>query len=170
MRIFLVGFMGAGKTTNGRKLANYLNLDFIDLDSYIEQKHKASISFIFDLLGEEGFRFIEHRAILEILQGDNYVLSSGGGSPCFFDNMKMFYDSGITVYLKMPPQSLWYRLINAKKKRPLIRNLSKDELLAYIEKELQWREKFYKQAHITVDAHSLDIKQLSEQIINLAKK
>jgi shikimate kinase len=169
MKIFLVGFMGAGKTTNGKKLAKKLNLQFIDLDYYIEQKHRATISFIFDLIGEEGFRIIEHRAILEIIQGDNFLLSTGGGSPCFYNNMDIVNKNGLSIYLKLPAQALWQRLSKAKKKRPLLNNLNNNELLNYINNELKKREHFYNKADLIVDVHSLNINDLTEKILSHPK-
>ncbi len=165
MKIFLTGFMGTGKTTIGKKLANSLNLRFIDLDFFIEEKHKAGIPFIFSLIGEEGFRLIENRSLLEVINDDNYVLSTGGGTPCFYDNMKLMNDQGITVYLKMSPSALLNRLKSSKKKRPLIETLSDAELLDFISQKLKEREFFYKQSKIIVNSLDLKIENLKNLIL-----
>lgn len=166
MRIILVGFMGVGKTTHGKKLASNFGFEFVDLDKYIENKHKASISFIFNLIGEHGFRIIEHRSLIEALQKDNIILSTGGGTPCFFDNMRIITRSGISIYLHLDSKVILNRLINSKKKRPLIEKLSEKDLLDFIKSQLSEREKYYNLAKFRIDALNLSIKELVEKIRN----
>ncbi len=165
MRIILVGFMGVGKTSLGKKLAHLFNLKFIDLDNYIEHKHKASISFIFNLIGEPGFRTIEHRSLREVLKEDDIVLSTGGGTPCFFDNMQILNDCGFTVYLYLPTKVLLDRLTDSKRKRPLIEKMNRKELLSFIEKRVSEREIYYNKADIKVNVFKLSAKALKEIII-----
>lgn len=158
--------MGAGKTTYGRKLASALDLEFIDLDNHIEKKHKASIPFMFDLVGESGFRLIEHRTLIDVLNGDNFVLSTGGGSVCYYDNMKLISEQGITVYLKFPPSFLIKRLKNAKRKRPLINNFSDIELTNFVDLKLKEREETYNQAKIIIDGTTMNTKIITEAVLD----
>lgn len=166
MIIILVGFMGVGKTTYGKKLASNFGYEFVDLDKYIENKHKATIPFIFNLIGEHGFRIIEHRSLIEVLQKDNIILSTGGGTPCFFDNMEIITRKGFSIYLQLNPEVILHRLSNSKKKRPLIEKLSEQNLLDFIKNQLSEREKYYNLAKIKIDALNLSIKELAEKIKN----
>ena len=147
MRIFLIGFMGCGKTTLGKKLAKHLNYNFIDLDSHIENKTTEKITEIFDKKGEQYFRDLEKESLHEIFRMDNMVLAFGGGTPCFSDNMQTMLAKGICIYLKMESEDLGERLYKEKNNRPLIRHLTENELNDFINKELMVREVFYKQAH-----------------------
>lgn len=162
--------MGAGKTTYGRRLAKQLNLQFIDLDQYIEKKHKSSIPYIFDLVGELGFRLIEHRTLLEVLQKDNFVLSTGGGTPCFYDNINILSQNGISIYLKLLPKAIVTRLKNAKKKRPLVDNFSDEELISFVDVKMLEREEFYNKANVVVDGTNINTRILVDVIQNLTKK
>src|SRR5688500_7926474 len=101
MKVFLIGFMGSGKSTVGKKLAQKMTLDFIDLDAYIEKQRQKTISYFFENFGEEKFREIERDALAELLEKDNVVISTGGGTPCFFDNMEKIKKNGISVYIEM---------------------------------------------------------------------
>ncbi|MEA3452094.1 MAG: shikimate kinase [Bacteroidota bacterium] len=169
MRIILVGFMGVGKTTVGRKIARKLNSKFVDLDMYIELKNKASLSYIFNLIGEDGFRIIEQKSMMEVVEEDEIVLSTGGGTPCFYDNMNVLNDKGFTVYLSIPPQEILKRLYNYKKKRPLVDRLSKKELYNFINEKFQKREKFYKKAKFEIHTSNIPINKVSDYIIEKAK-
>lgn len=165
-KVFLIGFMGAGKTTVGKKLANKLNYNFIDLDNHIEQKHRHTISSIFDLVGEEGFRKIEHETLKEVATSENdCIISLGGGTPCFSNNLELIKKNGIAVYLKYSPEILHSRIKNSGAKRPLVRQ-NKDNLLEFITKKLSDREKFYSQADIIYSSKNLKIEELIAQIKN----
>ena len=131
-RIFLIGYMGAGKTTLGRALAKELNIQFIDLDSYIEERLCKSVSQIFAEKGEAGFRDIERRMLHEAGEFENVIISTGGGTPCFFDNIEYMNGQGTTVFLDVPIDRLFIRLSIARKKRPLIMNKSDEELRSFI--------------------------------------
>ena len=144
-RIILVGYMGSGKTTVGRQLAMALGLSFYDLDWYIEMRYRRSVAQIFRESGEEGFRQLE-----------NIVLSCGGGTPCFFDNMSYMNSLAETVYLKARPDVLAAHLRMGKVVRPLIQGKNEEELLAYIEDSLRQREPYYSQARHTLDVSLLD--------------
>ena len=103
-RVFIVGYMGSGKTTVGRQLARSLSLQFIDLDAFIEGKYRKTISQLFEERGEDDFRKLERQALLEVAEFENVVISTGGGTPCFFDNMALMNRSGTTVYLQAEPE------------------------------------------------------------------
>jgi len=164
---YIIGFMGAGKTTIGKKFASKIGYKFIDIDNYIEEKNKHSISSIFNLVGEEGFRKVENKALLEVSLFDNCVISVGGGTPCFFNNMEIIKKTGKSVYLKYPPSFLYQRLIHAKKKRPLIKE-KKDDLLNYISETLSKREFYYLQADYNIEEINLKVSDLIKTL-GLAK-
>jgi shikimate kinase len=144
--LFLVGFSGCGKSTLGAMIARKTKKNFIDLDNYISAKHNKSISQIFEHNDEQEFRALEKEALCEIVKLKNIIVATGGGTPCFFDNMTMMNKSGITVYLKLSPQKLFERLASNKNSRPLLAKKDDNELFEYIKKELQIREKYYSQS------------------------
>jgi shikimate kinase len=146
--IFLIGYMGSGKTTIGKLLAKKLNLQFIDVDLFIENRHRKSVAAIFEEKGEAGFRDIERRTLQEIAGFENTVISTGGGLPCFFDNMDVMNQSGITVYFKVSVKELVSRLTTGKQNRPLIKDKKKEELYEFIDRSLSNRESFYRKASI----------------------
>ena len=148
-RIFLVGYMGAGKTTLGRALAKTLGLQFVDLDCYIEERYHKTISQIFADKGENGFRELEKRMLHEAGEFENVVISTGGGTPCFFDNMDYMNSQGTTVYLDVPVERLFIRLSIARHKRPLIKEKNDEELRAFISEQLEKREGYYRKAEYT---------------------
>lgn len=150
-RIYFVGYMGSGKTTTGRKLAAKLNYKFIDLDKLIERTYKTSIPLLFKKYDEQAFRLLEQKMLRGTQSFKQTVISTGGGAPCFFDNMEKINQYGISIYLKLTPEQLMERLKKAQKKRPLIENLDDEQLFEYIKKNLQQREPFYNQAHIITD-------------------
>lgn len=156
--------MGAGKTTHGRKLANLLNLDFVDLDYYIEKKHRATIPYIFDLVGESGFRLIEHRTLKELLNRKNLVLSTGGGTPCFYNNIFLLNHNFLTIYFKQSVEIIVKRLISAKRKRPLVQNFTKEELKSFVSSKLNERENFYNQTKIVIDGASMTTRIIANAV------
>ena len=160
MKIFFVGFMGSGKTTLGRKLASLINFDFIDTDHYIEQQYGLKVSEIFAQKGETAFRKIEHETLIHLLESDQILISTGGGMPCFGDNMDLMLDHGKVVYLKTSPKALALRLLNSRTERPLIKDKTKDELLLYIEDKLNEREPFYNKAHHIIQTEDFSFEQL----------
>ena len=119
--IIIIGYMGAGKTTVGKALAKELGVMFYDLDWYIETRMHKTVKEIFDEKGEEGFRIIEHNMLHEVAEFENVVVSCGGGTPCFFDNMDYMNQLGTTVYLKATPETLHAHLQMGKGVRPLLR-------------------------------------------------
>jgi len=164
MKIFLIGFMGSGKTTAGEKLARILSYSYLDLDEFIENQEQTSIRNIFEEKGEAYFREQESKYLREISINDNSVISTGGGVPCFFDNMDYMNKAGLTVYLKMKPEQLASRLKNGREERPLIKDKDEQELLQYIADKLSEREKHYQKARLIVDGFNLKINELTEKI------
>jgi shikimate kinase len=147
--IFLVGFMGCGKTTMGRKLSAALGYQFIDLDHVLEAQVGLPISEYFATHGEEAFRKLESAILKETAYPDNAVVSTGGGLPCFFDNMDWMNAHGQSVYMKLTPKALASRLEHAKTARPVLQGKKGDDLAAFIESKLAEREPFYSRASIT---------------------
>ena len=152
--------MGSGKSKKGKKLASLLNYVFVDMDEWIEQQEGCSITEIFSKRSEEYFRKIEYATLQKIIEMDNIVISTGGGTPCYFDAMQLIKNNGVSIYLQATPAHLKNRLILSKKKRPLVENLNEVELQTFIENKLQEREKFYLQAHHSISAVDLKAEQL----------
>jgi shikimate kinase len=148
MRIYLIGYMGSGKSTVGKELAHALKLQFIDLDSYIEELNFKTIPEIFASEGEDGFRKAEQKALHEVSEFENIVIATGGGAPCFFDNMEYIKKTGTSLYLEGSPRILSERLMNSKTERPLIKGKSKEELIAFIDETLTKRNNWYKKADV----------------------
>lgn len=165
MKFFLIGFMGAGKTTVGKYAARANNLTFLDLDKYLEMRLETSIPDIFQQHGEDWFRAKEKEMLHEVisLSDDDYLISTGGGTPCFFDNMVQMNSSGQTIYLDLSANRLTDRLRNSKSKRPLISNLGGD-LQVFVHKKLMERAEFYSQAKIILPEERTGKKDVSELI------
>ena len=155
-RIILIGYMGAGKTTIGKALSKELGIIFYDLDWYIESRMRKTVSEIFAERGEEGFRKIEYNMLHEVAEFEDVIISCGGGTPCFFDNMDYLNQQGQTVYLKAEPEVLYKHLQMAKVERPLLKGKSKEELLTFIKEQLEKREPFYTKARYTLDVSLMD--------------
>lgn len=147
--------MGSGKTTIGKFVASDMKWQFIDMDSYFEQKHDCTISQFFANHGEESFREAEHKVLEDLCQLNNVIVATGGGAPCFYNNMELMNASGATIYINVEPQELANRLSNAKVQRPLIANKSNEELLDFIGEQLTKRETHYRKAHMVVDGMAL---------------
>jgi shikimate kinase len=147
-RIFIVGYMGSGKTTVGKRLAESLSLAFVDLDACIEQKYGKTVSALFAEKGEDGFREIERQSLREAAEIDDAVISTGGGTPCFFDNMEVMNRAGVTIYLKTHPEDIALHLRGSKTVRPLIAGKTEEELVPFITEHLALRESYYEKAHI----------------------
>ncbi len=156
IRIILIGYMGAGKTTVGKELAKALGISFYDLDWYIETRRRKTVKQIFDERGEEGFRQIEHNMLHEVAEFENVIISCGGGTPCFFDNMDYLNQQAETVYLKASPEVLYGHLKMGKGVRPLLLNKTPEEVQTFIREQLAYREQFYKKAKHTIDVNLMD--------------
>ncbi len=155
-RIILIGYMGAGKTTLGNALARDMGVRFYDLDWYIETRMHRTIKQIFDERGEEGFRRIEHNMLHEVAEFEDVVISCGGGTPCFYDNMDYLNGQGATVYLKATPDVLFSHLSMGRTVRPLLLNKTPEEVREYIACQLAEREKYYAKAKYTIDISIMD--------------
>jgi len=161
MLIFLVGYMGCGKTTFGHRLATELDWQFADLDELIEERYKISIHDFFKKYGEESFRRIENMMLREQLTKHKIIVSTGGGTPCFYNNMELMNRYGVTIFLNTPVPVLVQRLLNGKRKRPLVMGLGINELTMKINQHLAQRIGYYNMAQYKIS--------LEEQIPDLVK-
>lgn len=166
MKIFLVGFMGCGKSTKAKQLANLLACPVIDIDTVIVEQQGMSIADYFAANGEAAFRELENEVLKSLDYPETCVVATGGGLPCFLDNMQWMNEHGITVYLEMTPPQLVSRLHN-REKRPLIKGMDDEQLLAFIVGKLEERNPFYHQSKFSINAFDLDAKVLLEQIERL---
>lgn len=161
IRIILIGYMGAGKTTVGKALAQELKIPFYDLDWYIEERYRKTIPQIFAEKGEEGFRDIEKKLLHEVAEFEDVIISSGGGTPCFFDNIDYMNQQAQTVYLKASPEVLHKHLKMGKTERPLLKNKTEEEMITFIQTSLAEREPFYEKAQYI---HNVDLLESYEKI------
>jgi shikimate kinase len=164
--IFLIGYMGSGKSTLGRAVGNVAEIDFIDLDNYIEGRYHKSIKQIFAEHGEEGFRRIERAMLHEVSDFEDVLVACGGGTPCFFDNMEYMNAHGTTVFLNASIDCLHDRLIKGRSKRPLIMNMTDDELRQFIIKALDARMPHYSKARYTFDSEKLESRRQIGDTVN----
>ena len=165
--IFLIGFMGSGKTTWGRKLAQRTGWTFIDLDEQITTQIGQSIPAYFAQYGEAAFRELERTTLQQLDLSSPTIVSTGGGTPCFFNNMEWMNQHGKTVYLRLPAKTLWDRLTKSNiSSRPALHGLSGDQLLAHIQTRLAEREPHYNNASYIVDQLSVSLDELAKLIKN----
>jgi len=161
MKIFLIGFMGSGKTHWGKLLSAKLQLPFRDLDSLIVDKEQQSIADVFSEKGEEYFRYQEKEALEELVnREESFILSCGGGTPCFFNNIEFMKKSGRVVWLNTSVDVLKNRLLKERMSRPLIREINDEELKRYIIRKLSERKMYYEQADIMVNEESITLEEL----------
>lgn len=171
MKIVLLGYMGSGKTAMGRVLNRQLGLRSIDMDNYIEQTEEMSVPEIFRRYGEGGFREIESYHLRQIMENDdNFVLSLGGGTPCFLNNMDYLDGKCTTVYLSASPIILAERLACSTTKRPLLKGKTGDELLEYVRQSLAVRESHYKKADYELSVETLSVDESGQSLMELLKK
>ena len=162
MIIFLVGFMGSGKSTVGQRLAGRLGYSFVDMDARLEGEHGMTINEIFEKLGEKSFREMESNLLKEMLTLKDTVISTGGGLPCTGNNMELINREGVSIYLRMDPEALFNRLSRGKSRRPLIRHLSRQELETFIFEKLREREPVYLRAHHTISGLNVKMDELAK--------
>lgn len=169
--IFLVGYMGVGKTTIGKKLANRLMLEFVDLDGFISKKEGVNITDLINQNGESYFRNLEKKYLRELVTQDNLLISTGGGTPCFFDNMEVICRNGTSIYLRMDEKSVVNRLINHTESRPLIAGKNREELALFVSEHLKDRIPFYQKADLEFDVLNVNATRLDEWVnqINQSK-
>jgi shikimate kinase len=165
MRVFLVGFMGSGKSYWGRRWAENMGFDFIDLDEVIEAKLGKTVSDIFEKEGEELFRQTESDELRRLDGRENTIISCGGGTPCFHDNMDWMNASGITVYLSSTPKLLFDNIMLDSARRPLVKDVNDAEILYFVEKKLKERIPFYEKATITLPVTAINDQSL-EKLLN----
>ncbi|UYQ94220.1 shikimate kinase [Chitinophaga horti] len=158
MRVFLLGFMGAGKTYWGKQLAEHLQLPFYDLDEVIVEREGMSVSDIFAAKGEDAFRQMEKDALRELVaEQDKFVISCGGGTPCFHDNITFMNEKGTTIWLNPAVETMVERLKRKRGKRPLLQDLTDEELLAFVEKKLMARAPVYEQAKVVITSEDITL-------------
>ncbi|HEV3327510.1 MAG TPA: shikimate kinase [Puia sp.] len=161
MKIFLIGFMGSGKTHWGRLLSAKLGLSFYDLDTVIVEKEQRSVSDLFAEKGEEYFRYQEKETLERIVEEqDGFILSCGGGTPCFFNNIEFMKKSGKVIWLNTSIEALQQRLFKERMSRPLIRAVDDADLSRYIVRKLSERRMYYQQADVTVNEESITLDEL----------
>lgn len=166
MRIYLIGFMGSGKSVIGRKLSAAMSYTFLDLDEAFETRYKINIHTFFQKYGEQEFRLLERKLLWETRTLENHIIATGGGTPCFFDNMDFIRNHGTAVYLKVSIPVLVQRLQNSRKSRPLLRGNTPESLEERIFAILEKRVPFYERAQVIVDEENLDIPML-QRILDL---
>ena len=165
MRIYLIGYMYSGKTTVGRKLADALGYDFLDLDQAIEARYHTTLPLFFKRYGEPMFRQVEMQMLHATDQMDNVVISTGGGTPCFGDNMQWINDNGTSIYLRLTEESICHRMECSRKCRPTVMALPPEERKQFIHDQLSARLPIYQQAHHTIAADGLDTKDIVSTIL-----
>lgn len=166
MLIFLVGYMGCGKSTIGRALSRRLGKPFLDMDTVLEQRCGKRVGEIFDEIGEKGFRRLEREVLAGLVAShDDAVVATGGGAPCFFDNMDVMSRSGQTVYFQMSPEGLALRLEHGRHKRPLLRDKSEEELVAFIRENVRRREPHYLRARLVIGCDGVSDGYIVDHIV-----
>ncbi len=168
LRILLIGYMGAGKTTIGKALSDEIQVPFYDLDWYIETRMHRSVKQLFDERGEEGFRKIEQAMLHEVAEFENVIIACGGGTPCFFDNMDYMNQQGTTVYLKATPETLHAHLKIGRKVRPLLLNRTAEEVEKFIAEQVAQRDYYYSKAKYILDVNILSsFAKTKDAVVNL---
>ncbi len=163
-RIYIVGYMVAGKTTAARHLASHLGWEVVDTDALFEEKYKISVCDFFNKYDEPLYRKLESEVLKSTENLDNVVISTGGGTACYFDNMEWMNQHGLTVFLRISQTAVVDRLLHAKRKRPLAEGKTESELTEFVNRHYTARLPFYEQAKITVKAENLDLENLIKQI------
>ena len=163
-RIYIVGYMGAGKTTAARRLAQRLGWEVADTDALFEEKYKISVNDFFNKYDEPLYRKLESEVLKSTESMENVVVSTGGGTACYFDNMEWMNQHGLTVFMRISPQAAVDRVIHSRHKRPLVEGKSEEELTEFVNKHYASRLPFYEQAKITVKSEDLDVEGMMNTI------
>ncbi|MFD2920331.1 shikimate kinase [Terrimonas rubra] len=167
MKIFLIGFMGTGKTHWGRLLSRKMGLPFFDLDEQIVNSAGKSINEIFAEKGEEQFRLLEKETLHIIAEShESFIMACGGGTPCFFNNIVYMKEMGTVVWINTSAQTIFERLLKEKDHRPLLRDLSDDQLKNFIAKKIADRRIYYQQAQVTIEEESIDIDKFVDTLFH----
>jgi shikimate kinase len=159
-KIYLIGMPASGKSTLGKQLAQELGYTFIDLDESIVKAEQRSISDIFSWKGESYFRIVEQQVLHKTMYLKKAVIATGGGVPCFYDNISWINSNGLSIFLDVPVELLAERILFQQNVRPLFREQNREALITQLKEKLAIRYSFYQQAHICVKASSLNVKQL----------
>ena len=165
-KIYIVGYMGAGKTTAAKRLAHRLGWEVVDTDALFEEKYRISVDDFFQKYDEPLYRKLESEVLKSTENLENTVISTGGGTACFFDNMGWMNEHGLTVFMQISPKAAVDRVLHSKHKRPLARGKSEAELMEFVSQHYAARMPFYEQARITVKAEDLDLDALVQMIEN----
>ncbi|HAP70444.1 MAG TPA: shikimate kinase [Flavobacteriales bacterium] len=164
MKVFLIGYMASGKSTAAKKLAKNLGVESVDLDAEIVKTAGMSIPEIFKAKGEKGFRKLEQTELRKWIGKDNFVMATGGGTPCFFESMDEMDAAGVTVYLQMTPKAVVDRVQESKQERPILKGLTNEKMLDKVTFQLKKRESFYSRAQWTINGVNLDIEELAGMV------
>lgn len=165
MRIYLVGYMGSGKSFLGSRLAYLLGYSFIDTDAVIESEQGAAVAAIFKQSGEPAFRALEQEVLRHTFSMDKVVIATGGGLPCQGNAMEQMNTKGLTVYLRVRPATVLQRIASDTENRPLLRGIGSGELTGFVSSHMAVRDEVYQQAMLTVDADELNGEMLLEKVI-----
>ena len=166
-RIYIIGYMCSGKSSISRKLAARLGYEPYDTDDLFEERYHIVVQDFFEKYGEDYFRKFESEILKKTGELHHVVISTGGGTPCFFDNMQWMNDNGATIFVRVSPLTSFHRIMNAKRKRPLVYGKSEDELRQYVENHYNSRLPFYEQAQYTVKGESVDIDEMVRLLTEL---
>lgn len=167
MKLFLLGFMGAGKSYWGKQLAIHWNLPYFDLDEVIVEREGMSVADIFNEKGEDHFRKVEGEVLRELaVDNDTFLISCGGGTPCFSDTMDFMNDAGTTVWLNPSVEVMVERLQRKQYKRPLIQDLATEDLISFTEKKMAERQQFYEQSQIIISEDEITLETFDKLISN----
>ncbi len=166
MRLFIIGYKSSGKTTMGKKLANRLNMEFVDLDEVIEERENKTIPELYKEVGDEEFRTLEWKALKQVVEKDNIIVSTGGGAPCHCDNMNLMEKFGEVLYIHLDNDTLVNRLKAATKDRPIVYNKSEEELKNYVKDQRYRCEHHYTRAKYTVEGKDLTVEKMLE-VLNI---
>ncbi|NLE35873.1 MAG: shikimate kinase [Bacteroidales bacterium] len=164
MNIYLIGFMGSGKSYAGKRIANLLHWKFIDTDRLIEKKKGMTVTEIFAARGEEYFRRVEAAILREVVKRHRMVVACGGGMPCYGENLALMKSAGVTVWLKLSPETLVSRLMHSKADRPLLHGAGPAELRSLIVQMLDTRNHWYEQADLIIDAEAVGEEEMAALI------
>jgi len=165
VRVYLIGYMGSGKSRTGGEVAAKMNWRFTDMDDLFEEKYRISVLDFFEKYDENTFRNIERKLLHETILEDNTVIATGGGTPCFLDNMDFINNNGTSIYLKPDIALLINRLRIVRKKRPLLKDVKLENLVDFIHQQIAERELFYSKAHFTIEGSTIS----AEKIISLIR-
>lgn len=165
MRLFIVGYMCSGKTTLGKFLADRLSCTFIDLDEYVENQEKMSVTDIFITRGEDAFRQLEHNYLKDLCLIDNVIIATGGGTPCYNDNMTLINTCGTSVYLETSVNVLIDRLLLMGHTRPIVAGKTREELDEFVSTHLKERESFYQRSNIKLNGDVWDVERITNELL-----